>query len=411
MTTPHFYTKEDLHRSLTEACRVHGEGRLAEAQKRYLILLSYLPDSSLLHYNLGLVYYDQKEYGQAQGEFCLSLASKPADADSLFNLALCQKKMGNCLAAIGTYRQILQDTPEHADCLYNLAGCYRDNHDNDQAIEFYHKVLAADSGYLPAANNLAYLYHRTGNIDQAIAFYRQVLETRPKDDSARYMLASLQGIPLDHAPESYIQDFFDTYADGFEQNLVAELGYDNPQKLYECLQRSSGLQKIYDHGLDLGCGTGLGGVPFVKVIITLDGVDLSAKMLSQAAGKGCYNKLYVDSIVHHLQSTADSYDFFLATDVFIYVGDLQEVFAAVFDCARPAAMFCFSTENLDTGGYQLRQTGRFAYSHEYIQNLAASSGWNVLTRQRTKLRQERDCWIQGDLWILQLKAIEPQSSQ
>jgi predicted TPR repeat methyltransferase len=400
-STPQSPSAEALHLSFSKAHCAQTEGRLEEARGHYLLLLGYLPDSPLLHYNIGLVYYGLQDFSQALQAFALALAYKPEDIDALFNLALCQKKTGDCQAAIATYHQLLENSPENTDCLYNLAGCYRESRADDQAMACYHSVLELDAEYLPAANNLAYLYHRRGNFDQAAIYYQQVLALRPEDDSARYMLASLTGTSVDHAPESYIRDFFNTYAEGFEQSLVMELEYDNPQKLYECFRKWAGQKTTYAHGLDLGCGTGLSGVPFIPVITILDGVDLSINMLSQAAEKGCYTKLYPDSILHHLSATTDVYDFFLATDVFIYVGDLVEMFTAVSASALPAALFCFSTENLDAEGYALRTTGRFAYSRAYIYQIAAATGWTVLALENTQLRKERDSWIPGDLWVLQ----------
>jgi predicted TPR repeat methyltransferase len=82
------------------------------------------------------------------------------------------------------------------------------------------------------------------------------------------------------------------------------------------------------------------------------------------------------------------------------------LFTALRAIARPDAVFCFSTESLDSPGYQLRNTGRFAYSPDYIHNIAAVAGWTVLTEEKTKLRKEREQWIAGDLWILQLQVRE-----
>ncbi|MGB3226245.1 MAG: hypothetical protein WBB23_25885, partial [Desulforhopalus sp.] len=137
-----------------------------------------------------------------------------------------------------------------------------------------------------------------------------------------------------------------------------------------------------------------------------DGVDLSANMLLQAKEKGCYNNLYQNNIIHYLKTTTETYDFFLATDVFIYVGALNEIFIALRAVARPEAIFCFSTESLDSPGFQLRSTGRFAYSRDYIRNTATAAGWTVLVEEKTKLRKEREQWIAGDLWILQIKTWE-----
>jgi predicted TPR repeat methyltransferase len=391
-----------LQLSFAEACRVHAAGSLEEARRQYRDLLGYLPESALLHYNVGLVCYALGEFDQALLAFSLAATYEPGDADTLFNLALCQKKSGDHPAAIATYLEILAARPDHLDSLYNLGGCYTAVRDEARAMDCYRRVLAAQPGYHAAANNLAYLHHRAGDIDLAIHYYSLVLELRPEDESVSHMLASLLGVTPEHAPDAYVRDFFDAYAEGFEHSLVEELGYDNPRKLCECLCKSGARPAVYAHGLDLGCGTGLSGLSFKAMITVLDGVDLSSKMLAQAAKKGCYAALHPDSILHYLDVTAETYDFFLATDVFIYVGELMDVFLAAHAKARPEALFCFSTEHLDGGGYQLMQSGRFAYCPAYVRRIAAATGWMVLALEPTRLRKERETWIAGDLWVFQL---------
>ena len=397
---------EELNCLFTEAFNAQTEGRYSDAMEKYLLLLEYFPEAAMLRYNLGLVYYSLENFTGALREFSLAHTFQPEDNDTLFNLALSQKKTGDSQAAIATYCRLLEAMPDYIDCWYNLAGCYRDTYADEQAISSYQRVLALDSEYLSALNNLAYLYHRGGDIQQAEVCYRAVLTSRPEDDSAHYMLASLLGTPIDHAPDSYVRQFFDAYADGFEKSLVNRLGYDNPRQLYECYKsctKLKGVKDEYGHGLDLGCGTGLSGIAFKNIVNVLDGVDLSANMLLQAAGKNCYNGLYQDSISHYLQTTTETYDFVIATDVFIYVGELGDIFTTLHAVVRPGALFCFSTETLDTTGYQLQKTGRFAYSRDYIRSIAAATGWIVLTVKKTGLRKERERWVAGDLWILQIQ--------
>ena len=404
MQNPAVISSADLHEMFAAACRNQQNGDLASARDGYLLLLTYLPDSALVHYNLGLVYYTRQEFDQALPEFTQAAAIAPQDLDTLFNLALCQQRTGGKTTAITTYHRILAASPEHVDCLYNLAGCYRDCGNHQEARRCYLHVLELAPTYLAAANNLAYLYHRAGNFHEAQQYYELVLAGQPDNDSVRYLLAALQGTPLTEPPLAYITGFFDAYAERFEHSLVTELGYDSPQQLYTCLEQCTdqNIPARFNHGLDLGCGTGLSGIPFGQVTCRLDGVDLSARMLELAMEKGCYAKLYQDSISHHLQTTTDRYDIFIATDVFIYIGDLTDFFSGVTRCAQPAALCCFSTENLAQGSYRLQQTGRYAYAPEYVQTMAESFGWQIVQISPSRLRQERGSWLAGQLWILRL---------
>lgn len=393
---------DTLHQTFVTACAAHADGHLAEARQHYQLFLQHAPKSALVHYNIGLVYYDEGNYQQALNEFSLADTLAPPDADTLFNLAVCQKKVGDPHAAIATYQQLLLLDPNDADSHYNLGCCYRDLHDDDQAVSCYERTLVFCPTHLSATRNLAYLYHRFGQVGPAVEYYSRVLDQQPEDKAIAYLLASLQGITPASAPDEYVREFFDAYAPDFEHNLVDDLGYDNPRQLYDCLHQSAAHQYRFSHGLDLGCGTGLGGLVFQNLTTTLDGVDLSARMLDQAAAKGCYDQLHLDSILHHLSSTSETYDLFLATDVFIYVGDLAPIFTAARTVARPDALFCCTTEHLQSGGYQLLQTGRFAYTHTYMHDVAQQTGWQVLAQESDRLRQERDTWLVGDLWILRL---------
>jgi predicted TPR repeat methyltransferase len=398
-------TDQELHRLFDEACLAQTGGDFVEAKKKYLLLLDYFPQAAELHYNLGLVYYRLKNFSAALDEFSTALRSQPEDGDTLFNLALCQKKSGANEAAITTYQKLMEITPESTDCCYNLAGCYKDSFDDAKAISCYLKVLALDPDFLPALNNLAYMYHRGGENQQAELCYKKLLALRPEDESAQYMLDSLLGAPLSQTPDAYVRSFFDGYAEEFENSLVDGLGYDNPQQLFESFAhycQAKEIPKNFERGLDLGCGTGLCGVVFKEMVATLHGMDLSANMLLQAADKNCYAALYQDSIVHYLATTPETYDFFLATDVFIYVGALETIFAGLRAIARPRALFCFSTEALESGDYQLQKTGRFAYSRSYIERTAAATGWITLSTEGTGIRKEKEHWLAGDLWILQL---------
>ena len=410
---PHLATSspsraEILRHSFDLACLAFADDRLQEARQRFLFLLEHCPDSPLLHYDLGLVAFQQADFSRALDEFSLAAALAPGDTDTLFNLALCQKKTGDRATAISTYERLLVLDPEHTDGLYNLGGCYREQFDDEQAIACYQRLLKLQPTYLPAVNNLACLHHRAGNNNLAAYYYGQVLERQPDNESAGYLLAALLGRPLDHSPDAYVRNFFNSYAGEFEHSLVVELGYDNPRQLFDCLGHSEARNSRCVHGLDLGCGTGLSGLAFQGMVGLLDGVDLSGQMLVQAAEKGCYAQLHQDSILHHLASTGESYDFFLATDVFIYVGELTPIFNLIGQVARPGALFCFSTERLEEDGYRLLPTGRFAYAPSYIHQTAETTGWTVLIQESAPLRRERDEWLTGDLWILRWKKCLPE---
>lgn len=396
----HFH--DELNQLFAQACEDQQNGLLDAAGVAYLQLLDYFAEAPILHYNLGLVYYGQEQYEKARESFAKAVALQSDDVDFLFNLALSEKKAGDPLAAIATYKQVLSMDPESVDALYNLAGCYTDSLQHAEAKATYYEVLRLEPRHQSATNNLAYLYHADGDIEQAVRYYRRVLQYNPDHQGAKHMVAALTGVPVSQSPDLYVKAVFDKYAANYERSLVTELEYNVPNNLRAILDKVFSGRSKFAHGLDLGCGTGLGGQAFADCIEVFDGLDLSEKMVAIAAEKGIYRKLHLGSIVSFPKGLEDTFDFYLAADVFIYVGDLQETFSLLKQRARPDVLFCFSTETDPGEAFTLQKNGRFAHSPHYIHGVAKATGWQVAVREETVLRKEKGEWVQGDLWFLRL---------
>ena len=375
MKPPHL-SDEELNQIFMQAGEDQQQGLFDAAESGYLRLLEYFPDAPILHSSVGLLYYATENFTRSRDCFIKAAELDPENMDILFNLALAQKKSGDPAGAIVGYKKVAEAQPESVDVWYNLAGCYKDDHQYEKAIETYLQVLQRAPDHPAANNNLAYVYQLIGAKDKAIFYYQKVLHYKPDHQAAQHMLAALTDSGATASPDSYVRDVFDKYSPQYEQSLVTHLEYRVPATMRELFNESSGVKKRYAQGLDLGCGTGLSGQAFGDIIDELDGIDLSPKMIELAAEKNIYRRLYAGNIVNFLQSSEASYDFYLAADVFAYVGELAETFSLLRDHAREQALFCFSTEAWAGTGYRLQPTGRFAHAPAYIQDLAEQTGWS-----------------------------------
>jgi predicted TPR repeat methyltransferase len=402
MNMPNQPSNEEMNRLFVQAIEDQRNGLLDSAGAAYQRLLHYFPEAPLLHFHLGLVHFEQGEYENGRHAFARAADLNPADMDILFNLALTQKKTGDLAGAILSYQRILEIEPSSIDTLYNLAGCYKDSGQPAHAIETYLEVLQLVPDHPSANSNLAYVYHLTGQTARAVCYYQQVLQYQPGHQAAQHMLAALTGCGTACSPDAYVKDVFDNYSPHYERSLVVELEYCVPTAIRGVVDTGPAGKKTYDQGLDLGCGTGLGGEAFRDCVAVLDGVDLSGKMIAFAAAKHLYRNLHVGNIVNFLKSTRESYDFYLAADVFAYVGELAETLSLLRERARRDVLCCFSTENIDGCGYQLQRTGRFAHTPDYIKEVSQATGWKVVANRKTLLRKEKGRWVKGDLWLLQL---------
>ncbi len=97
----------------------------------------------------------------------------------------------------------------------------------------------------------------------------------------------------------------------------------------------------------------------------------------------------------------ESYDLVIAGDVFVYVGNLDDVAAEARRLLRPGKAFVFTVEHLPEAEgptpYQLQASGRYAHADSYLRTLANSTGFNILELAHTTLRQDGDTPITGSL--------------
>ncbi|MEJ2688964.1 MAG: tetratricopeptide repeat protein [Deltaproteobacteria bacterium] len=317
----------------------------------------------------------------------------------LFNLGSCLANLGNHAAAIVAYKQALQRNPLEADTLYFLGLSYLDCNLPEDAEKFFTCCLSVDPAYVRVHGGLARAAMQLGKMEQAIASYRKALDSEADRETAAHMLAALCGEKTERAPARYVQSLFDDYASCFEQSLTG-IGYNIPWKLRSLFDNLFGRAKRFQNALDLGCGTGLSGSAFYDLTERMVGIDLSARMLREAEEKGIYDHLEQQDLVTYLKECGEFFDLFLLTDVLVYLGHLTDLFRAIGRRALPQALLLFSVEKGDGAGYQLRPTGRYAHSRQYLEDLAYGNGFEIEACRATGIRKENEKWIEGEIYIL-----------
>ncbi len=384
---------------ITAALQLHQEGKLERAEKLYCRTLEAIPEFTLAHFNLARIYFDREEFSRAVHHYNKAARQQPDDIDIIFNLGLSLKKAGNLEEAAATYCRGLELCPDDPELHYNLALTQQARHKYNEAIKGYRQTIALDPDYAPAHNNLGFLLHRQGRLDEAARVYKKLIEIGHNITSARHMLAALEGKTTSSAPLEYVQEVFDNYSANYDNNLINDLGYNTPALLRGLLLETVAPRPDFSNCLDLGCGTGLSGAAFADLSRRITGIDISNGMLESAAKKNIYQALHQSEIVEFLETCDKQFDLILATDVFVYLGDLSPVFQAVKKAARPSAFFLFSTEKTEKD-YKLQPTGRYAHSIAYIESLSRQYGFMIIKWQETKIRKEKGEWIRGNLFLL-----------
>jgi predicted TPR repeat methyltransferase len=246
-----------------------------------------------------------------------------------------------------------------------------------------------------------------GRHAQAADAYADALKLGPDDPYVRHLVAASGILPgASRAPAEYLRTVFDGYAERFDTHLMA-LGYRVPGLMRSALAKHPAVAAGIHLGpaLDLGCGTGFLAVALSDLpIAPIVGVDISSRMLEQAAEKQIYSKLHEADIVSFLTNDATQWRLILAGDVLVYFGELREVLAAAYARLAPGGWFAFSVEELlpdhdDTipgnGDWMLHRSGRYAHSIGYVAAVSAKAGFSVRVLERQTLRFEADAPVGG----------------
>ncbi len=367
-------------------------------------LMTVYPHAAVLRLIAGLAYSGLRQYAAAIASYTEALALDPEMTSARYNMAIAHKAKGDLAGAIACYRLLLVTAPDHVAARYNLGNALDATGDTAGALACYKAVLERDPTHTKACSNLGGHYYDLGKRDAAIQLYQRVLRQAPDHPAATHLLAALTGNTPDTAPRQYVTEVFDDYATSFESSLIDDLGYRAPTQLADLLRRLTSQDSLGDV-LDLGCGTGLMGAALAGQVTRLTGVDLSEPMLDQARIKGVYDSLIQADLLEHLATSELAHDHVVATDVLIYVGDLDPVFDRLAQRARRPMRFAFSTEYTPEAGqkgYVLRPSGRYAHSHGYIDALAARHGFDPVHKDVRPLRMERGAHLDGGIYVFDL---------
>jgi predicted TPR repeat methyltransferase len=131
-------------------------------------------------------------------------------------------------------------------------------------------------------------------------------------------------------------------------------------------------------------------------------VDLSSRMLEQAAARAVYDTLACEELVGFLRHSAGGFDLVVAADVLIYFGDLQPIFEAAAGAIRAGGLLAFSTETGVEAGYRLKPSRHFGHAADYVRAAAGGAFAQELCAETT-IRLEANAPVAGNLFLFRRK--------
>ena len=198
---------------LADALSHHRAGRLDEAERRYLQILSVddrhadslhllgliayrrgrheiaveLINKALVrnsnvaafHCNLGTILQDQEKLAEAVASYARSLALKPDFAEAHYNLGNALRGQRKLKEAVASYERALALKPDYAEAHNNLGNAFKDQGKLADATASYGRALALKPDYAEAHNNLGNAFKDQGKLAEAAASYARALALKP----------------------------------------------------------------------------------------------------------------------------------------------------------------------------------------------------------------------------------------
>ena len=277
------------------------------------------------------------------------------------------------------------------------------------AVEAYRAVLARRPSSVEALRRLSSLLQVMGRLDERRevlrSLHRLEVGQAPASDEDREafvdfaVAAALGDTAPDRPPREYVSWHFDDYAEQFDQHLVDRLGYSGHLEIrkavMELFRPSEGSLDV----LDLGCGTGLVGDAMEQFARTMDGVDLSPKMVAVARRRGVYRDLTVGDVVDTMASTHRTYDLVTASDVFTYIGDLGPAFEQMGRVLRDGGHGVLTLERHEgSQPFVLGITRRYGHSIGYLHDATRGAGLTALPHRSFVMRTQNRRPVASVLW-------------
>ena len=294
-----------------------------------------------------------------------------------------------------------------ADRRYEYARAAFDEGDLEAAADLARQALELAPAFAPAHALLGRALSAQGAGVEAVEALRQALTLEPEDVlGVRVDLARLGALaPGEAITDGYVRALFDDYAPRFDRHLTRSLAYRGPELIADALRRacSKRLREFrFGPTLDLGCGTGLMAQALDGLCSSIEGVDLSPRMLERAGRTRLYDALHEGELVSFLKErrTGEA-DLVVAADVFVYMAALDGAFREACRVLRREGLFAFTVQAHGGEGFVLGEDARYAHGEAYLGDLAQAAGFATVILEPVSTREDRGVPVPGLLAVLQ----------
>lgn len=379
------------------------QNKLNESVRSYQRSLQLSPQQVEVWLQLAAVCTHLHAYADAEQCYHKVIALAPGKLEVFERLADIHAKAGKFEEEIDALRRALHIKPNHAGLHLRLGKALHAQKQWEAAASAFLEAIRLAPDDAEAYFGLGAVCGARGMKQEELANFQKALSLEPANDQYQFHVARVTGMKTPAtAPASYVRTLFDACAGTFDTHLVEQLSYKGPELLHGAVMEITGTTCESMDVLDLGCGTGLCAPLFRPLARNLSGIDLSERMIDVARKLDLYDRLIIGDITEVMQGLKEVHDLIIAADVFIYVGELTQIFERCSTALKASGVFAFTVEapKDETADFVLEPSGRYSHSSQYLAKLARSFGLETLSIRNAVLRMERERPVNGYVVVM-----------
>jgi Flp pilus assembly protein TadD len=163
----------------------------SDAGRLYGQSLDATPRSAKLHYNLGAVLEERRDFAQAGDEYTKAVALEPYYEPALAGLGNVDLNLGRAKEASQMFQKALQLKPDDVKTVTNYGTALESLGETDAAKTQYQRAISLAPDNDDAYCDLGVLLFRTGDTEAAIRQFDQAAKINPSDPTPLFNLAAV----------------------------------------------------------------------------------------------------------------------------------------------------------------------------------------------------------------------------
>jgi tetratricopeptide (TPR) repeat protein len=168
-----------LSASLAEGLKHHQAGRLAEAEKTYVQILTGQPDHFDSRQLLGAIFLQRGNYAEALRHIELALKRSPDNVFVLNNHGIALERLGRFQEAIANFDRAIALRPDYAEAHSNRGNALKALRRFDEALASYDRAIALRPDFANAYSNRGDALCELKRFPEALASCERAIALRP----------------------------------------------------------------------------------------------------------------------------------------------------------------------------------------------------------------------------------------